>query len=102
MPIYKWLGASWGDLAMVVVSAVGIYLAVVVYTRIVGLRSAPGVSSGFRVIEPAVLRPKRLSKYWYPSWNTTKGRSRTGSSVTCRIALQATPPKVQSRIYSGL
>ncbi len=45
MPVYEWLGASWGDLAMVGVSAVAIYVTVVVYTRLAGLRSFSKMSS---------------------------------------------------------
>lgn len=45
MPVYEWLGASWGDLVMVVISTVAIYLAVIVYTRIAGLRSFSKMSS---------------------------------------------------------
>lgn len=45
MPVYEWLGASWGDLVMVVVSTVAIYLAVIVYTRLAGLRSFSKMSS---------------------------------------------------------
>ena len=45
MPVSEWLGSSWGVLAMVVVSAVGIYAAIIVYTRVVGLRSFSKMSS---------------------------------------------------------
>lgn len=45
MPVYEWLGASGGDLVMVVVSAVAIYVALIVYTRTAGLRSFSKMSS---------------------------------------------------------
>ncbi len=45
MPVAKWLGASWGDIAMVVVSTIVIYVALITYTRLVGLRSFSKMSS---------------------------------------------------------
>ncbi|MBW3577329.1 MAG: DUF421 domain-containing protein [Actinobacteria bacterium] len=41
----KWLGTSWTELGLVVVSTVGIFLAVVVYTRLAGLRSFSKMST---------------------------------------------------------
>lgn len=40
-----WFGASWGAVAMAALSTVAIFLAVIVYTRIVGLRSFAKMSS---------------------------------------------------------
>ncbi|MBW3561297.1 MAG: DUF421 domain-containing protein [Actinobacteria bacterium] len=45
MPVAEWLGSSWGVIAMVVVSTVAIYAAIIVYTRVVGLRSFSKMSS---------------------------------------------------------
>ena len=45
MPVSTWLGASWGALAMVGVSTVAIYLALITYTRLAGLRSFSKMSS---------------------------------------------------------
>lgn len=41
----SWFGASWGALAMAALSAVVVFLTVVAYTRVVGLRSFAKMSS---------------------------------------------------------
>lgn len=41
----KWMAAEWAELAMVMLSAVVVYAAVVVYTRISGLRSFSKMSA---------------------------------------------------------
>ncbi|MBW3579223.1 MAG: DUF421 domain-containing protein [Actinomycetota bacterium] len=43
--ITKWLGTSWLELGLVVISTVGIFLSVIVYTRLAGLRSFSKMSS---------------------------------------------------------
>lgn len=43
--IEKWLATGWGAAAMAVVSALGIYLAMVILTRLAGLRSFSKISS---------------------------------------------------------
>ena len=45
MDLLERLGASWGDLAAVVVAAIGVYAAVIVLTRLTGLRSLAKMSS---------------------------------------------------------
>ena len=39
---------------------------------------APGRTSVFNVNAPAAMTPKRSSKYWYASWNTTNFEERFG------------------------
>lgn len=41
----KWLGASWSELAMVVLSTIGIFAGVIFLTRLAGLRSLSQMSS---------------------------------------------------------
>lgn len=45
MDLLESLGAQWEDLATVVVAAVGVYVAVIVLTRLAGLRSLAKMSS---------------------------------------------------------
>lgn len=40
-----WFGASWGAMAMAFLSAIAVFLAVIVYTRMMGLRSFAKMSS---------------------------------------------------------
>lgn len=42
---WSWIGTTWTAAAMTLASAVGIYLAVIIYTRVAGLRSFSKMSS---------------------------------------------------------
>lgn len=42
---YSWLNSTWKDITMVLVSSIGIYIALIVFTRIAGLRSFSKLSS---------------------------------------------------------
>lgn len=42
---YSWLTTTWTELTMVIISCVGIYIAVILFTRLAGLRSFSKMSS---------------------------------------------------------
>ena len=41
----KWIAASWTDIAMVLVTSIVVYVAIVFYTRVIGLRSFSKMSA---------------------------------------------------------
>ncbi len=43
--LYEWLGTSWQEIVLIALSTFGIYLAVIVFTRLFGLRSFSKMSS---------------------------------------------------------
>jgi uncharacterized membrane protein YcaP (DUF421 family) len=52
---WSWITTTWTPAAMTVVSAAGIYAAVIVYTRLVGLRSFSKMSSVGSIVATTVL-----------------------------------------------
>lgn len=42
---YSWLTTTWTEILMVIISSIGIYIAVILYTRLSGLRSFSKISS---------------------------------------------------------
>ncbi len=42
---YSWLTTTWTEILMVLISSIGIYIAVILYTRLAGLRSFSKMSS---------------------------------------------------------
>ncbi len=84
------LGLSWTDASIVVISAVGVYLAFLILIRIVGQRALAAMSSFDFAATIALAAPSSATPpRWLPGCSACPPSSRCNSSSACYAATAA-------------